>query len=359
MDTTRSLLADTASRLLADEIGQAERRAADKGEWLGQVWRALEEAGLPAALLPEEAGGYGLDPADALLLLRHVGQAAAPVPLAETMLAGWLFASAGLAVPAGPLTVAPSRAGEALKLERSGDGWRLAGTAERVPWSRQASAVAVVVEAEGGLFVAGVASGGWSAVADANLAGEPRDALTFDTPLGAASVERLPSAIGTREVRAWGAAMRVIAMAGAIGEVLEMTVRYAGERVQFGRPIGKFQAIQQNLAVLAGQAAAAEAAAGMAAEAFAPGGLGSAPNVLAIAAAKARAGEAASLAAGIAHQVHGAIGFTQEHALHHWTKRLWSWRDEYGHEAEWNALVGRHVAAAGADRLWAEITAAA
>jgi acyl-CoA dehydrogenase len=56
--------------------------------------------------------------------------------------------------------------------------------------------------------------------------------------------------------------------------------------------------------------------------------------------------------------VHGAIGFTYEHSLHFFTKRLWSWRDEFGNEAEWNLLVGRHMARAGADRLWAEITAA-
>ena len=132
-----------------------------------------------------------------------------------------------------------------------------------------------------------------------------------------------------------------------------MTTQYAQDRVQFGRPIGKFQAVQQNLAVLAGQAAAATAAADLAAEA-----IGDAIRVLPIAAAKARTGEAAGIGAAIAHQVHGAIGFTFEHSLHFLTRRLWSWRDEFGNEAEWNRLVGRHMAGAGADRLWAEIVAA-
>ncbi|MBU6497803.1 MAG: acyl-CoA dehydrogenase, partial [Rhodospirillales bacterium] len=118
------------------------------------------------------------------------------------------------------------------------------------------------------------------------------------------------------------------------------------------RPIGRFQAIQHNLAILAGQSAAAAAAASLGAEAMAAG-----LRVPAMAAAKIRAGEAAGIAAGIAHQVHGAMGFTYEHRLHFFTKRLWAWRDEDGGEAEWSLLLGRHVAGRGADRLWAEITA--
>ncbi len=121
-----------------------------------------------------------------------------------------------------------------------------------------------------------------------------------------------------------------------------MTTQYAQDRVQFGRPLGKFQAVQQNLAVLAGQAAAAVAAADLAAEAVADR-----VKFLPIAAAKARAGEAAGIAAAIAHQVHGAIGFTAEHDLHFLTRRLWSWRDEFGKDSAWNRLLGRHMAQAG------------
>jgi alkylation response protein AidB-like acyl-CoA dehydrogenase len=147
--------------------------------------------------------------------------------------------------------------------------------------------------------------------------------------------------------------MRSLQMAGALAHITAISVQYAQDRVQFGRPIGKFQAVQQNLAVLAGQTAAASAAADLAAEAVADG-----IRMLPIAAAKSRTGEAAGQGAAIAHQVHGAIGFTYEHTLHFFTKRLWSWRDEFGNEAEWNLHVGRHMAKAGADRLWAEITAA-
>jgi acyl-CoA dehydrogenase len=111
--------------------------------------------------------------------------------------------------------------------------------------------------------------------------------------------------------------------------------------------------VQQNLAILAGQTAAAVAAADLAAEALIDG-----LKILPIAAGKARAGEAAGIAAAIAHQVHGAIGFTLEHNLQFLTRRLWSWRDEFGKDAVWQRLLGRHMAQVGANVLWAEITAA-
>jgi acyl-CoA dehydrogenase len=191
----------------------------------------------------------------------------------------------------------------------------------------------------------------WQSEPAENLAREPRDTLTIDAVPEA--VAPAASGIGPQQLRAVGAAMRSLQMAGALARITAISVQYAQDRVQFGRPIGKFQAVQQNLAVLAGQTAAASAAADLAAEAVAEG-----IRLLPIAAAKSRTGEAAGQGAAIAHQVHGAIGFTYEHTLHFFTKRLWSWRDEFGNEAEWNLHVGRHMAKAGADRLWAEITAA-
>jgi acyl-CoA dehydrogenase len=141
-------------------------------------------------------------------------------------------------------------------------------------------------------------------------------------------------------------------MAGALAGMLQQSVRYVTERRQFGRPIGAFQAIQHALAVLAGHAAAA----GIASEhAFRAADRGE-PE-LEVAAAKIRVGEAAGIAAGIAHQVHGAIGFTYEHSLHFWTRRLWSWRAEFGSESRWAAELGRAVVGRGADALWLDLTA--
>ncbi|WP_448203814.1 acyl-CoA dehydrogenase family protein [Azospirillum sp. sgz302134] len=353
MSDTSHILSDTAHRLFAERFTPEALRDADAGLWQADAWAAIEELGLPLALVPEEAGGFGLDPVEALDLVRIAGAYAAPVPLAETMLAAKLLAEAGLEVPAGPLSVAPVHHDDRLTLTRSAEGWRLTGTARRVPWGRVAAGVAVLAPADGAAYVVSLHPEQWVIEPEANLAGEPRDTLRIDATLQPGQMAPAANGADAMTLRAMGATVRSLALAGAIGRVLELTTRYAEERVQFGRAIGKFQAIQQNLAVLAGHAVAAGAAADGAAEAMADG-----LRLLPIAAAKIRCGEAAGVAASIAHQVHGAIGFTQEHALHHLTRRLWSWREEFGGEAAWSRVIGQRVAAAGADGLWPLITAA-
>ena len=145
---------------------------------------------------------------------------------------------------------------------------------------------------------------------------------------------------------------RAALMAGALEGVLALSVQYAMERKQFGRAIAKFQAVQHQLAIMAGEVAAASRATDgaiqrLGSEAFAAG----------VAVAKSRAGDASGIVAEIAHQVHGAMGFTYEHQLHHLTRRLWAWRDEYGAEPVWQRRLGREVIAAGGDRVWDFITA--
>jgi acyl-CoA dehydrogenase len=357
-DSVGAMLRETADRLFEAHYDTVTQRAADQGTWPVALWAAVEAAGLHRALVPESAGGFGVAVADALSLLRVAGAHALPVPLAETMLASWLLAAAGLEVPDGPLTAGPVRDGESVTLSGPDGGWHVSGTLTRVPWGRNVERLVVLAGAQ----VALVGRESWSVEPGENVAREPRDTIRLDGRVIAAG----PTPTAASDLIAVGAAMRTQQIAGAVMRLTEMTVRYAQERVQFGRPIGKFQAVQQNLAVLAGQAAAAVAAADLAAEALADlaaadlaaEALADGIRILPIAAGKARAGEAAGIAAGIAHQVHGAIGFTFEHNLHFLTRRLWSWRDEFGNDSAWNRLLGRHMAQAGADRLWAEITAA-
>jgi acyl-CoA dehydrogenase len=350
MSETREMLREAAERLFEKHCGAETMRRADGGEFPQALWRALTEAGYAAALVPESAGGPGLEMADALSLLFSAGRHAVPAPLAETMLAGWLLSSAGLVPPEGPLTVAPVREGDVLSVSRDSGGWRLQGKASRVPWAAASAAIVVLARFEGRNLVAVTAPGDCRIANGANLAGEAREDVDFSGARCSAAAETV---IDAAALHALGAVMRSAQMAGALQSVLETTVQYAQERVQFGRPIGRFQAVQQNLAVLAGQTAAATAAAEAGIEAAARD-----LDLPAVAAAKIRAGEAAGVGAAIAHQMHGAIGFTQEHRLHFSTRRLWSWRDEFGNEAYWARRLGGAVAAAGADHLWYGITAA-
>ena len=140
-------------------------------------------------------------------------------------------------------------------------------------------------------------------------------------------------------------------IAGALDAALALSVGYVNERQQFGRPLGKFQAVQQNLASFACEAAAANCAAMGAAQALDRG-----EAHFEIAAAKLRANRAVEIGTTVAHQVHGAIGFTQDYRLHPLTRRLWQWRSEFGNDAYWSRELGSKVVAAGAEAFWPDLT---
>ena len=140
-------------------------------------------------------------------------------------------------------------------------------------------------------------------------------------------------------------------IAGALDAALALSVGYVNERQQFGRPLGKFQAVQQNLASFACEAAAANCAAMGAAQALDRG-----EAHFEIAAAKLRANRAVETGTTVAHQVHGAIGFTQDYRLHPLTRRLWQWRSEFGNDAYWSRELGSKVVAAGAEAFWPDLT---
>jgi alkylation response protein AidB-like acyl-CoA dehydrogenase len=167
----------------------------------------------------------------------------------------------------------------------------------------------------------------------------------------------MPSVFRESALMMMGATVRCLQIAGALETVLAMSVAYANERVAFERKIGKFQAVQQNLARLAGETAAALAAAGSAADTIARGGILNDAVFLEAASAKIRAGEAAAEGASIAHQVFGAIGFTKEHVLHRFTLRMLAWRDDFGSESHWAAALGSKVAALGANQFWPMLAA--
>lgn len=348
MSDVRDDLLKTIDRVFDAHCQKPVRESADTGEWPAGLWTALEGVGLVSAALPESAGGSGLEFDDAMLALRRTAYHAAPVPLAETMLAGRLLVAAGLEVPQGALTVAPVVHGDRLEIVQRKNGPALSGAAHRVPWGNQCAQIVVVAEREGQSMIALVATGGAVHGVEKNLAGEPRVELRFDA---APLVASAPLEGAQMRLMTEGALFRSVQMAGALERSLAYALQYANERVQFGRPIGKFQAVQHMLALLAGHAAAASAATDAAVEASRV-----APEEFAVAVAKARSGEAAGKAAEIAHQVHGAMGFTREHNLHYTTRRLWSWRDEFGNETWWQTRLGRAVAARGADGLWPMLT---
>lgn len=292
------LIEDTAERIFSDHVDRDVLDAAERGEFPQALWDVVREAGLHLV----GSTGSGTDGGDLYGLLMVAGRHAVPLPLAEVLIANSFLDEAGLT------TIAVD------------------GVA---PWGRAADRV-VTVEGE--------VSVEFDVTEDDNLAGESRDRIQ----LRDARRVDVPAQLYDRM-----ALSRAALMAGALDRSLAMAIDYATEREQFGRAIAKFQAVQHSLAVLAGEVAAARCACDGAIMSD------SSPNFgVAVGVAKARVGEAAGVAAEIAHQVHGAMGFTHEHSLHHFTRRLWAWRDEYGRETRWQEQLGRRVAGGGADSVW-------
>jgi acyl-CoA dehydrogenase len=350
---SENIVAQTAERIFAD-LADAQTINHDKqGAWKAPLWAALSEAGLPLSWVAEECGGSGASLAEGFAVVSAAGRFAIAVPLAETMLAGWLLSQAKIASPEGEMTLAPAGPKDHVTLGSDGT---LSGQARGVPFATSARHIAVLARGDGGLSIALAKAGACRIDAGLNLGGDPSDTVTFNhvTPI---AITPAPKGFDRTSMLLMGAVARSLQIAGALESMLDISVRYSNERVAFEKKISKFQAVQHNLAKLAGESAAALAAATSAADTFATGASVSEAAsddaaFLEAAAAKIRCSEAAEKGAAIAHQVFGAIGFTVEHVLHRYSLRALAWRDDFGSESYWAVELGRRVAARGADELW-------
>ena len=349
MNETQQILDDMVGRLLVDHVTESLLAETEQGYWPKSLWRIVEEQGLTLPLVPAHCGGMRFSWHDAYRIIRACGGHCVPMPLPETIAASWLLAEVGLAVPAGPLTLASDQTGQ-LKLAHTDEEWRLTGCIARVPWGRIAGSVVLAVKDGQEILVVRAPREHCIVKPGTNLAGEWRDDLIFnDEPVEVARCDRIFS---FDLVGVLGAMLRSAQIAGACTAVLARTRTYANDRHQFGRAIGKQQAVQHNLAVLAAESAAAEVAAEAA---FLAADRGD-PSFLA-AAAKVRAGLTVSRVVGLAHQVHGAIGFTLEYPLQWTTRRLMSWRTEFAGDRQWAVSFGRRILELGADGFWPYLAA--
>jgi len=305
--------------LLQGQCAPAVVRAIDAGGDPRPLWSAIEQSGFLELMAREDAGGAGAGLADALPLFMALGAYAVPLPVGQAMALRTLL-PAGEAVPDGLPAFAPG-------LAAAPDATLVA---RRVPYGMLAGPV--LAEYDGALWLLDARD---AQRRGCGLHGEPTADLAWRGGIVQAA-RRLDDAGGAPgRLAAWGAALHAALLAGAITRCFELTLQYGNDRTQFGRSIGKFQAIQHQLAVMAEHVAAARLAT---AAAFRPGA--TQPALLHAAVAKARASEAANLVAATAHAVHGAIGVTEEYDLQLYTRRLHSWRLAHGSETYWNEVVG-------------------
>jgi alkylation response protein AidB-like acyl-CoA dehydrogenase len=346
---SENIVVETAEKIFSDLADPQAINSDKAGAWKAPLWQALTEAGLPLSWVAEDCGGSGASIADGFALLGAAGRFAIAVPLAETMLAGWLLAQGKIASPQGEMTIAPASPKD--RITANADG-TLTGRARGVPFAKSAKHVAVLASGGGGPAIALVDAAHLRIEAGLNLGNDDSDTVTFDR-VQPIAMKPAPKGFDQSALMLWGGAVRSMQIAGSLESMLDITLRYSNERVAFERKISKFQAVQHNLARLAGESAAALTAATSAADTIASNASFNDDAVfLEAVAAKIRCAEAAEKGGGIAHQVHGAIGFTIEHILHRFSLRALAWRDDFGSESYWAVELGKRIAARGADELW-------
>jgi acyl-CoA dehydrogenase len=301
-------------RLLAEVSPLARVRAVEAGASVDDLWAALLESGFLDVMLSEAQGGAGLSLADAGSLVQAMGRYLLPVPFAQTMVARCLLAAAGAQSPEGSIVfVSPTPFGA---------GYRQSA----VPQAQVADYALVdlgdrtvlTALSEATVTATGVHA---SRAAEVLWESSPQALATIATPAGG--------------LRVIAAVLRAAKIAGASDRVLGMTIAHAGTRVQFGKPIGKLQAIQQQLAVMAEQTVMAR----MAAQLGCSRGLPPPVNIAAV--AKQVTSAAVTTITATAHAVHGAIGISEEYDLQLYVRRLHEWRMADGTEGYWAGQLGR------------------
>ncbi len=262
---SENIVAETAEKIFADLADAQTINRDKKGDWKLPLWQALSEAGLPLSWVPEDCGGSGASLAEGFSVLSAAGRFAIAVPLAETMLAGWLLSQAGIASPEGAMTVAPANPKDRIALNADGT---LSGRARGVPFARDARHFAVLAQGASGFSIALVDTAGCRIEAGLNLASDGSDTVTF-TNAAPIAIKPAPKGFDQTALMLIGAVARSLQIAGSLESMLDISVRYSNERVAFEKKISKFQAVQHNLARLAGETAAAMTAASSAADTIA------------------------------------------------------------------------------------------
>ena len=340
---------DAERGLVSVPRGQADRMSA-------RALDSIRAAGFLGVSVPEHLGGSGGGLNDALEVLRGAAYAGLSLPVIEgPVLAGWLLRRAGLTF-AWSDHLAVMAAGQ-IRLEETGHGHALTGTLDSIAWPGNATTLVVPVRWDEQLLVATVALDALELPPDAaNTAGEPvtRGVRLDGVPVAELAPGNLAYQAAADTLSLRSALARSVEMAAALQRTAELTIDYAGRRVQFGQAIARFQAVQTHLARLASEAQRVAVVVDAAQAALGEQDDPQLDPVL-TGAARTLAGEAAIVCARAAHQVHGAIGVTMEYPLQRFTRRLWEWEAGDGTAMRWARRLGAD-ALSGPMRTWQLIT---
>lgn len=353
-----NFIQDSVRRLFAKEVTRDAISHVETGEFASDLWQKIVDAGMTKILCHESHGGIEGTWLDALPLFFQIGYTQAPVPLAQAV-AGQYFASrCGIDLPAdGILALAAGTQTQNLKLtsDTAKNATRITGEMNAVKWARHAHWL--LIETNDKLCLVNSKGKGVSITHGSDAASLPSDTVLLEdasvSHVLSTNIDKLPKPLHIAY-----ATITSAQITGALEYALHLAVQYAKDRVQFGKPIGKNQAIQQQLAIFAGELACSYAATTTALRDMPALTENSAPRAeFSAAVAKVTSSDSVKACASIAHQVHGAIGFTYEYPLNFATRRLWAWRAEAGGSTEWAERIGQSFINARSEQFWPHLTA--
>ena len=329
MSEMKDMIVEVVERIFKENVEKETVDLLEEKSWAEEVWQLILEGEIEKVAVNEVYGGAGGDYEDLFYLYRLVGKYAVPIPFIEHTLANLILECINLQpqtnlstvhIAANPLTLAEGK---------------VSGSLQHVPWARYAEKLVTLATGEGKQALVLLDLKNAHIQKDTNLAAEPRDHVDF-TDVSVLASQSI-SAEQLDFLKKIQTAATVSKMTGAIDRAFELSVQFSKEREQFGRPIHRFQLVQQHLAILAGEQALTAAAL---------------ENIIAlllndeagdeIAFARLKLDDASRIVATSAHQVHAAIGVTHEHRLHHYTRRLWAWRDEDYHAKYWKKELAKN-----------------
>lgn len=348
-----AIINDTAQKLYANEVSKELIEQVEKGQFPEELWQQNIDLGFTALFSGETFGGIEAAWVDAFPVFYNMGYYQVPLPVAETAIANLILSAANLDyLTDKPIAIASSVQPQRLSLS---DTQRLNGEVKNVKWARNSAYLLITLNSKQ-LALVDLNSTGICLTEGEDTSKMPADTLQFDQVTVMHIVDNpFPDLLDPIQI--FGAAARAVQIVGALEFALDQSVQYAKDRIQFGKPIGKNQALQQQMAQMAGEVAVARASAFMACKDL--------PNIndrdsksaeFSVAAAKICASDAVSSGTSIAHQVHGAIGFTYEHSLNFATRRLWAWRGDFGNASFWARKIGQAYAQQSGEVFWINLT---
>jgi acyl-CoA dehydrogenase len=335
------IILETASKIFSKYITHELRDDFNNNSSLMKLWTDIEEQGLTKIIVKEDFLGSALPFTSILPVIQMSAKMGVPLPFTETVICNYLFSELNLEPPTGMITFALDT--QNIKITNN----KISGNLLSVPYLNLTNKIILVQEIDDVKHFIFIENKNGSLKNKKNFLSEPRFDLNIkDCEI--LNIQKLSLDINFNHI---GSIVRSAQMVGSMEKVVNLSIDYCSQRVQFGRSLSKFQAIQHQISEMAVELAASNAA------------LSSLkitnklmPNLDDIAILKIRTGIAAGKLIAISHQVHGAMGFTKEYELSYFTKNLNSWRNDFGNETYWQNILGKNFLEKTNLSLWEYLT---